>query len=192
NAADWSVEYQSGAAQLWKKAESPTMRRIAVPSILPHRVYQAALRDLVPGDRFSYRLSKATESVFAAEASAPKAADQTYRFVAFGDCAAGTPEQKMIAHRAYLERPDFVVVPGDIVYSRGRISEYREKFWPVYNADEASPSQGAPLLRSTLFLAAPGNHDIATRDLDKYPDGLAYFLYWDQPLNGPSPGEGSS
>jgi hypothetical protein len=44
---------------------------------------------------------------------------------------------------------------------------------------------GAPLLRSTLFLAAPGNHDIATRDLEKYPDGLAYFLYWDQPLNGP-------
>ena len=38
------------------------------------------------------------------------------------------------------------MITGDIVYDRGRISEYREKFWPIYNADEASPSQGAPLL----------------------------------------------
>jgi hypothetical protein len=34
-------------------------------------------------------------------------------------------------------------------------------------------------------LFRPGNHDIATRDLEKFPDTLAYFLYWDQPRNGP-------
>src|SRR5262249_37988607 len=72
-----------------------------------------------------------------------------------------------------------------IVYNSGRISEYRKRFFPVYNADEASPEVGAPLLRSTLFIAAPGNHDIFERDLGTYPDGLAYFLYWAQPLNGP-------
>ena len=82
------------------------------------------------------------------------------------------------------------MITGDIVYGRGLISEYREKFWPVYNADEASPVGGAPLLRSTLFVAAPGNHDIASRDLGKTPDGLAYFYYWDQPLNGPVAAEG--
>ena len=47
-----------------------------------------------------------------------------------------------------------------------------------------SADVGAPLLRSVLFIAAPGNHDIADRDLDKNPDGLAYFYYWTQPLNG--------
>ncbi len=103
----------------------------------------------------------------------------------FGDCAAGTPEQRRIADRVDQEDPDLVVVTGDIVYSRGRISEYRERFFPVYNADVLSPEIGAPLLRSTLFVAAPGNHDIGTRDLEKYPDGLAYFLYWSQPRNGP-------
>ena len=81
------------------------------------------------------------------------------------------------------------MIPGDIVYEYGLISEYREKFWPVYNADEPSES-GAPLLRSTLFVAAPGNHDTDTRDLDKYPDALAYYLFWDQPLNGPIGQEG--
>jgi hypothetical protein len=112
--------------------------------------------------------------------------------VVFGDCGVNTEEQRTIACRAHEARPDYVMITGDIVYDRGRISEYREKFWPIYNADEASPSQGAPLLRSTLFLAAPGNHDIGTRDLGKYPDGLAYFLYWAQPLNGPDGEEGSA
>jgi hypothetical protein len=82
------------------------------------------------------------------------------------------------------------MITGDIVYGKGLVSEYRDKFWPIYNADEASPATGAPLLRSTLFLAAPGNHDIASRDLAKTPDGLAYFYYWFQPRNGPSGKEG--
>src|SRR6185312_14106270 len=48
---------------------------------------------------------------------------------------------------------------------------------------------GAPLLRSIPFLAAPGNHDVALTNFQRYADALAYFLYWDQPLNGfvPSP-----
>jgi 3',5'-cyclic AMP phosphodiesterase CpdA len=190
--ADWSVEYRPGADRPWRKAEAPSVRRVAVAGIGPHRVYRAALTGLVPGGEFAYRVSKGGEVVFSAEGRASKAADQPYRFVAFGDCAAGTPQQKAIAYRAYLAHPDFVMIPGDIVYSRGRISEYRDKFWAVYNADEASPTVGVPFLRSTLFLAAPGNHDIATRDLERYPDGLAYFLYWDQPLNGPLGKEGSA
>lgn len=77
------------------------------------------------------------------------------------------------------------MITGDIVYTQGRASEYQRYFWPVYNAERASPVVGAPLLGSTLFVAAPGNHDIGTRDLRQFPDGLAYFLYWNQPRNGP-------
>jgi hypothetical protein len=40
-------------------------------------------------------------------------------------------------------------------------------------------------LRSVPFIAAPGNHDTALANYARYPDALAYFLYWDQPLNGP-------
>jgi 3',5'-cyclic AMP phosphodiesterase CpdA len=130
--------------------------------------------------------------VFGSDATAPKAGQTPFRFVVFGDCGANTKEQKAVAYQAYRERPDFVMITGDIVYNRGRISEYRENFWPVYNANDASPSLGAPLMRSTLFLAAPGNHDIASRDLAAYPDGLAYFLVWRLPQNGPSGEDGSS
>ena len=107
---------------------------------------------------------------------------------ALRDIAQGTGPQKEIARRMVLEKPDFVMVTGDIVYGRGLVSEYRDRYWPVYNAEETSPSIGGPLLRSTLTLAAPGNHDVASRSLERYPDALAYFLYWDQPLNGPKDG----
>ena len=164
--------------------------RVAVAGIDPHRVYHTPMTGLEPGTKFSYRVSLGGKVVFQAEARAPKVAHQAQRFVVFGDCGAGTPEQKAIAYRAFLSRPDYVMIPGDIVYGKGLISEYREKFWPIYNADEPSPGSGVPLLRSTLFVAAPGNHDIASRDLGKTPDGLAYFYYWRQPLNGPDGQEG--
>lgn len=188
--ADWSVAVRPDAGRPWRKAEAPTARKVSVAGVAPHRVYRATLTGLEPGGSFEYVVSKDGRPVFSAEGRASKSADQPYRFVAFGDCGSGTPEQLPIAYQAFLAKPDFVMVPGDIVYSRGRASEYREKFWPIYNAQEASPATGVPMLRSTPFIAAPGNHDIATRDLDKYPDTLAYFYYWDQPLNGPVGKEG--
>ena len=190
--ADWSVEYTAGLDRPWKRAEALSSVRIAVAGVAPHRVYRAALVGLEPGGTFRYRvLNGGSQVVFSTDARAPKSAGQPYRFVAFGDCGVGSDEQKPLAHRAFLSKPDFVVIPGDIVYEHGLISEYREKFWPVYNADEPSES-GAPLLRSTLFVAAPGNHDTDTRDLDLFPDGLAYYLFWDQPLNGPVGREGGA
>jgi acid phosphatase type 7 len=132
---------------------------------------------------------KGGQVVFAATARAPKSAGQAYRFVAFGDCGAGSKDQKPLARRAFVSQPDFVMIPGDIVYDRGLIVDYRKKFWPVYNADGPGEA-GVPLIRSVPFMAAPGNHDLATRDLDKYPDSLAYYLFWDQPLNGPIGAEG--
>jgi hypothetical protein len=188
--ADWSVEYRPGPGTRWQTAKALAARRVGVAGIEPHRVYHTSLTGLEPGVMFAYRVSRGGKVMFEAEARAPKLARQPQRFVAFGDCGAGTAEQKAIAYRAYLSRPDYVMIPGDIVYGRGLVSEYRDRFWPIYNADEPAPNSGVPLLRSTLFVAAPGNHDIASRDLGKTPDGLAYFYYWFQPLNGPAGREG--
>jgi acid phosphatase type 7 len=188
--AAWAVEYRPSAETPWRPAVAPTWRRVAVPGIPPHRVYRVDVSDLEPGSSFGYRVRRGGEIVFTAEGRAPKADGQPYRFAIFGDCGAGTAEERAVAYQAHLARPDFLLIAGDIVYTRGRIGEYREKFWPVYDADIASSSIGAPLLRSTLVIAAPGNHDVIYRDLGQYPDGLAYFLYWDEPLNGPTGVEG--
>ncbi|MDB5116431.1 MAG: metallophosphoesterase [Mucilaginibacter sp.] len=189
--ANWSVEHHNGSTGEWKKAESPVYSRVVVKGVEPHRVYHAKLTGLTPGGVFTYRLLKDGKVVFTAEGKAPKSATQSYRFVAFGDIGAETPDQKLLAIRAFKAKPDLVVIPGDIVYENGLISEYRSKFWNVYNADQEN-AQGAPIMRSVPFVAATGNHDSDNRDLDKFPDGLAYYMFWDQPLNGPVGAEGNA
>ncbi len=187
--AVWLVETRADAKAKWVPAGTPKANRIAVGGIAPHRVYSALLTGLVPNATFSYRLLKNKKVVFTADGQTPRTGETPYRFVAFADIGAETVNQKKLAGRAYLAKPDFVVVPGDIVYERGQISEYRSKFWPIYNAD-AVGEIGGPLLRSVPMICAPGNHDTDTRDLNKYPDALAYFYYWSQPLNGPKGAEG--
>ncbi len=182
---DWKVEVRDANTANWRAAEAPAAQTIAVPGIPPHRVYRAHLTGLAPGREFHYRVLKSGQAVFESAATARKSFDQPYHLVLFGDCAAGTPSQRAVAYRASLEKPDFIFIPGDIVYSYGRISEYRQKFYPVYNAEQSSADVGAPLLRSTPFIAAVGNHDTALGNFEKYADALAYFFYWDQPMNGP-------
>ncbi len=187
--SDWAVEHRASPDAQWHQAPAPQSSRVAVGKATPRRVYNAALSALVPGSSFQYRILKDGKVVFAADALAPKSATQPYRVVVFGDIGAGTPEQKTIAYRAYVSKPDLVVVPGDIVYEYGLVSEYDKNFFPVYNADQADAS-GVPLMRSIPMVTVPGNHDIDNRNLDKYPDGLAYYFFWDQPLNGPLGVEG--
>jgi hypothetical protein len=115
----WEVEYRSGTEGPWRKAQAVSTHPIAVPGVDPHWVCRAVLTGLDKGGSFNYRVRKGGEVVFSAESRAPKGVDQAYRFVAFGDCGANTPDQKAIAYRAFQEKPDFVMIPGDIVCIAG-------------------------------------------------------------------------
>jgi 3',5'-cyclic AMP phosphodiesterase CpdA len=203
--AEWTVEVRTAKNSKWRAAEMPSSQTVVAPAGAPavagrdgakkdapgspaiesHLVYRARMTGLIPGLEFSYRVLKSGKPVFESTARARKSAAQPHRFVLFGDCGEGTPAQNAVAYQAYLAKPDFIFIPGDIVYGAGRISEYRTRFFPSYNADEAAAGIGAPLLRSIPFIAAPGNHDTDLRNYQRFPDALAYFLYWDQPLNGP-------
>ena len=190
--ADWRVEYQAAPGRDFRQAAVVSYRPVAVDGMTPHRIYRVTLTGLEPGARFGYRVLQGGQVAFESQGQAIKGPDQPYRFTVFGDIAAGKVDQKPMAFRAFESQPDFLVVTGDIVYDRGRATEYRDRFWPVYNnTDTPDPKVGVPLMRSVPFIAAPGNHDTAARDLDRYPDGLAYFYYWDQPLNGPTAAEGT-
>jgi hypothetical protein len=187
----WSVEAQHVVGGAWEPAEVPRMRRVALPATEPYRIARATIAGLTPGAEFSYRVRRGGIPVFEARARARKAAGRPHRFVVFGDGAADTSGQRAVAYQAYRARPDFLFIAGDLVYYKGRMAEYLDRFYPVYNADQASSSSGAPLLRSTLVLVAPGNHDLTERDFDRVPDALAYFLAWSLPRNGPTAASGS-
>ncbi len=181
----WRVEVRPAAGGVWKLMPAPSVRTIAVAGVDPHEVWSAPLTGLTPGKLFDYRVSNGPTPVFVARARARRSARENQRFVVFGDFASGTKESRQLPAPVLAAKPDFALLTGDLVYDKGRIIEYREKFFPVYNAEAPDPEKGAPLLRSTLCVAAPGNHDILEKDLDKFPDTKAFFYYWSQPLNGP-------
>ena len=190
--SDWELEVR--VEDVWKTASKPVAKPLVVEGLPPYRLFRGTLEGLRPGLPFTYRVKRKGKVEFEATATARKPEGVPQKFAVFGDSGAGTADQFSVAHRVFLEKPDYVVITGDVVYARGRVSEYLANHFPVYNSDKASPADGAPLLRSTLFFAAPGNHDLVDRSLDRFPDGLAYFYYWDAPRNGPfdTPGAAQS
>jgi acid phosphatase type 7 len=152
--------------------------------------FHCLVEDLLPGEKFEYEVWKNGVPVFASYATARKDASQPYRFVAVGDMGEGKPEEMKIAHQISRLSPDFLAMPGDIAYKRGRVSEYLRNYFPFMNADRSSPNAGAPLLRMIPSLACLGNHDYGRPDLidipnlDDFPDLFGYFIFWSQPLNG--------
>lgn len=156
----------------------------------PYFRLTAAVKGLPPGEQFQYRIWQGSSVVFSASGTARKSYDQPYRFAVFGDVGAGSPGQKKVAFQCLRQKPDFTVMPGDIVYDAGRVSEYLARFFPIMNSDTNSATAGAPLLRSTLNMTAIGNHDIAYTgepgvNFTRFPDALGYYVFWSQPLNGP-------
>jgi hypothetical protein len=183
--ASWSVEVRQNAGEPWRPAVVPAGRLIATQPDAPYRLFNVAVTRLMPGAEFEYRVSKNGTAVFEAKGKTRAAADQPYRFVVTGDTGADTPQERRIVYQISRVDPDFVALTGDLVYSNGRMSEARQKYFPIYNADAAGPDSGAPLIRSRLSFGALGNHDAGSGDLERDPDGQAYYLNWSQPLNGP-------
>src|SRR5215203_2035115 len=185
----WLVEYKSIGGNEWIRSQNQTRSKIEVAGADPFTVYNDSFIGLEPGTTFMYRVSKNGKVVFNAEAKALKSPEQSYRVAISGDLAAGTKQAGKIAYGIYNSKPDVFAIAGDIAYSQGLITDYKTKFWPVFNSDNAD-TMGVPLLRSIPTFAAVGNHDAETRDLDRFPGALAYYHFWDQPLNGPDGKEG--
>lgn len=186
SAATWTAEVKTTTHPNWTAMEGGWPKTIAVHGLPPHKVYEVTLGEFAPGSTFEYRVKKNGTVVFQATGHARKAATQPYRFAVWGDCGVNGDGQKQVAYQAFGMHPDFVAIAGDIVYGAGRMSEYRKNYFPIYNADSASPTLGAPLARSIPFVAALGNHDAGyAAKGDSVHDQWAYFAYWSLPLNGP-------
>ncbi len=191
DAATWKVEVKTSNAKNWSEVEAPTANTVNVSGINKFVVYKAHLTNLIAGATFNYRISKNNIVVFSNTGKALKAAEQPFKLLVFGDIGAGTKEAIQIANGVYKANADIIAVTGDIVYENGLISDYNKVFWPIYNTQKVE-ANGVPLMSSTPMIAAVGNHDMDTRDLDKRPDALAYYHFWDQPLNGPVGAEGGA
>ncbi|MBX9669634.1 MAG: metallophosphoesterase [Candidatus Obscuribacterales bacterium] len=191
----WSIEWQGASEKTWRKTDKVTTTPMPIPSLTTTLVFsltRATIDGLKPGTKFNYRVLKNNEIVFESHGMARKSAKQAYRFAVVGDIGAGSPGQTAVVNQMELQKPDFLVIPGDIVYNSGRVAEYLVRFFPILNSDTSAANRGAPLIRSTLTMGVIGNHDIALTnawegtDFSTFRDALGYYLFFFQPLNGPN------
>ncbi len=154
--------------------------------------YAAKITGLKLGAKYKYRVAMNGETVLEGYFTTRKPRGSKTRFVSFGDNSYGDVSDRAVAFQAYKAMPDFVMNAGDNVYESGRDDEYARYFFPVYNADQAGPRIGAPLLRSVPFYTVMANHDVPTKgpngpvaDFTKAPDSLGIYTNMYLPLNGP-------
>ena len=190
-AASWAMEYRPIADGPWRPADPPAWRRIAVADVPPHRVYHVNLKDLVPGSTFGYRVRRGDEVVFEAEGRAEvDGAALSLRDLRRLRRRDGRGEA---GRRAGPSRP--ARLRGDPrrhrLHPRPDPRVPREVLAGVRRRRRRADGRGAAL---ALDLVRDGprqpRHRVARPGA--YPDGLAYFLYWEQPLNGPTGPEGGS
>lgn len=183
----YKVEYTLGK---FKEGVKPKLAKVFLTKLFLNNkntiLYRARLPKLKFDELYSYRVSS-THELISENSFNSRSKKPMTRFVVFGDCGQGTSNQAQIAYQVYQQKPQFVLVTGDNVYTSGLEREYRKNFFPYYVTKEANPEKGAPLMNTLPFYMLVGNHDVRGADLDKYPDGLAYFYYNDLPLNAPVP-----
>jgi acid phosphatase type 7 len=191
----WQVQSRLDGKSAWQEQEKPKSHVCASMYGGPAKrvlAFEGTIGGLTSGAPFQYRILKNGKEVFTATGEARKSRQQPFHFAVFGDMGANTPGQKEVAVQIFKNKPDFIMYAGDIVYVMGLLSEYFEKFFPIYNSDTASTDLGAPIMRSIVTLGVIGNHDVALGDnrngvnLEKFGDNaLAFYKVWSEPLNGP-------
>jgi hypothetical protein len=187
----WQLEIKQDGGEWTSVPVKLRSKRVFNGPVNPLYQFTCSIKDLEPGAIFDYRVLADGKPVFAAWAKVRKPFTKPFVCDIFGDCGSGSLGEKLVAWQCYQQpMPDLVVIPGDIVYPSGLFSEYMRYFFPVYNHDAVDQLRGVPLMRSIPFMGVLGNHDIGQEtsypvNLDKHPDGLAYFAVWRPPLNGP-------
>lgn len=193
--AEYTVEY---GPHLEQKGTIVRQERLSAERKVGERIFNhtATLTDLKLNTRYAYRVRMEGQPLMEGYFTTRKPRGVKTRFVAFGDNSYGDVSDRAIAYQTYRARPDFVMNTGDNVYESGLDNEYARYFFPVYNAEQAGPRLGAPVLRSVPFYSVIANHDVAAKgengpmaDFDRSVDSLAYYTNFHFPLNGPKPAQ---
>lgn len=183
-----SCSYKASTSKEWKLVKEIETR--PVNGHPEFTIFACKLLELPTANKIHYKISKSNKVIFESTFQSAPGPGLPFHFVVFGDCGKGSEGQAEIAGRIKQTDASLAVLPGDIVYPIGTIHFYKRHFFPYFNA-ENNEEHGSTLMRSKIFVACPGNHDVAeggyidARDLSTTPDSMSYFVLFDQPLNGP-------
>ncbi|MGH9660296.1 MAG: metallophosphoesterase, partial [Bryobacteraceae bacterium] len=145
-------------------SQTATARTRAFPpseTRLSFTFYQhtAELTGLSPGVQYNYRVITDGENIAAeADHRFRTAGAGPFSFLVFGDNGQGTPDQLAMTLRIANERPNLVLLTGDVVYTNGTFEEFLAYYFDYYWT----------VMRRAAFFPSPGNHDYYTDNAGPY------------------------
>ncbi|MGH2559234.1 MAG: metallophosphoesterase family protein, partial [Thermomicrobiales bacterium] len=159
----WWTADETGGTVAWGRGADLTVEL----SVEPGESHTAQLTALDAGEEYRYRVQS---DGLDAEGTFRTAPDETATVTigVVGDTGAGGDAQHDVAAVLRAMDPDFVLNTGDVVYRRGALCDYDQKFFDPY----------ADLIASTPMYAAVGNHDLLAEDGAAFDD---VFGVGDQP-----------
>jgi predicted MPP superfamily phosphohydrolase len=126
----------------------------------PYYQHQADFDGLAPGAEHFYRVLmdgfEAISSAGPLHFKAPGAGP--FQYLVFGDSGWDSPAQAQLASLMLGEKPDLVLVTGDLGYPFGTFSYYETNYFNYY----------AGSMKSVPFFPCPGNHDYYFDSLESY------------------------
>lgn len=172
----WSAEWRF-VGQTWQQVKIEQTHLFSACQSMKIRAYAVGTPYKL-GEEIQVRLLLNGCEVAQESIKLPQAGATSCRIACFGDFAEPTFGGHKLARVVAKRDPSVVVMPGDITYARGRVSEYRNHFFPQANE----------FLRTRMVVPVVGNHDISTpKDYQSCPDDLfAFFQFWNPPVNGPT------
>lgn len=177
----WRAERRRAPGDCWENLDIERVSVVTLPrTSIGFKQLVARLPVEADCPAQEYRLLVNGSEVFHSGYKSPSS-----RMVVFGDYADGRKGAADTARAIMGFDPSLLVIPGDVVYDHGRLSEYWRYYFPALNdsldagfsdvldghahdggANTYIPGAirngaiGAPLLRSRVSVAALGNHDI--------------------------------
>jgi hypothetical protein len=136
-----SVAYRKKGAAMWQLQSGGAARD-----------HEVILTGLAPGETYEYEVRSLTGTPEGGAFTTCPQAGRPMDFVFYGDSRTGfgtmAGEHAKVLMQVARKTPEMVFESGDIV-PNGTYSQYLNEFFPV----------AKDLLRTTPFMAAPGNHD---------------------------------
>ena len=175
-------EYSQDGGASFKQAELKQQALYGNPSV---RFIEAKLTGLRPGEKLQYRINLGGQSIFESTARALPPPDKEVRVALAGDIACGSITLRRLLNESSSFDPDLLILTGDLLSVPANANAYLGKFFPEF----------ATVMSKTPVAVCPGDKDISTnkydpdkkdnRNLDLTNEGMAFFSFWKEPLNGP-------
>ncbi|HEX5031282.1 MAG TPA: metallophosphoesterase [Candidatus Eisenbacteria bacterium] len=161
----WQTDVPSSGTVLFGPTPGLGASRSHGGTVVDHAVL---VDGLDPGSTYYYRVVSDADTLGSSEqvATAPDG-DAPFRFLAFGDLGAATPEQVEIASRIDSLNADLAILTGDIIYEAGEAENFTPQYFDVYR----------PTIARIPFYPSLGNHDVVTSN------GLPYLDAFYLPVN---------